>query len=148
MRASLDHNHLSVEKFSRWLRAICTIILARNTVADRAKAIGYVEQALTVIETHNDGDQSYPMDERQWLLATSYNTGAECLQSARSGFVVVLRVTNEFKNLLVLLCWTKLNDGSKRLRSFVGLFLTAKTVLTRCVASYYILVCFFIAVNY
>ena len=25
--------------------------------------------------------QAYPMDERQWLLATAYNTGTECLQS-------------------------------------------------------------------
>jgi hypothetical protein len=32
------------------------------------------------------------VDERQWLLATSYNTGAECLQSAALGFVIVLRV--------------------------------------------------------
>lgn len=57
LRASLDHNHLLVEKFARWLRAICTIILARNTVTDRAKAIGYVEQALAVIEDHNDSDK-------------------------------------------------------------------------------------------
>ena len=113
LRASLDHNQLSVEKFARWLRAICTIILARNTTTDRTKAIGYVEQALAVIEDHNDGDevrykcfhmpcttadgmmdfnllQPYPMDERQWLLATSYNTGAECLQSASPGFVIVV----------------------------------------------------------
>ncbi|KAG6828742.1 hypothetical protein H0H92_006880 [Tricholoma furcatifolium] len=79
LRASLDHNHLSVGKFSRWLRAICTIILVRNTPEDRFKAIGYVEQALTVIEDSHDTDQSYPMDERQWLLATSYNSGIECL---------------------------------------------------------------------
>ncbi|KAG6873268.1 hypothetical protein C0995_001042 [Termitomyces sp. Mi166 len=82
LRASLDHNHLSVEKFSRWLRAICTIILARNTPEDRAKAIGYVEQALTVIEDNLDSDQPYPIDERQWLLATTYNTGTECLHGA------------------------------------------------------------------
>ncbi|KNZ75710.1 Testis-expressed sequence 11 protein [Termitomyces sp. J132] len=82
LRASLDHNHLSVEKFSRWLRAICTIILARNTPEDRAKAIGYVEQALTVIEDNHDSDQPYPIDERQWLLATTYNTGTECLHGA------------------------------------------------------------------
>lgn len=46
-----------MEKFSRWLRAICTIILARNTPADRVKAIGYVEQAVNVMEEHNDGDE-------------------------------------------------------------------------------------------
>jgi hypothetical protein len=46
-----------VEKFSRWLRAICTIILARNTATDRVKAIGYVEQALAVIEDNSEGDE-------------------------------------------------------------------------------------------
>ncbi|KAK7047207.1 sporulation-specific protein 22 [Paramarasmius palmivorus] len=80
LHASLDHNALSVEKFSRWLRAICTIILARNSSADRLKAIGYVEQAATVMEEHHEGDEAYPMDERLWLLGTSYNTGLECLE--------------------------------------------------------------------
>ena len=62
MRASLTHSALSVEKFSRWLRAICTITLARDTSEDRLKAIGYVEHALSVIEDHNDSDQvrSFP----------------------------------------------------------------------------------------
>ncbi|KAJ7474020.1 meiosis protein SPO22/ZIP4 like-domain-containing protein [Mycena latifolia] len=82
LRASLDHNSLSVDKFSRWLRGICTIVLARNTPADRLKAIGYVEQALSVIEANNDGDDAYPLDERQWLLGTSYNTGFECLEAS------------------------------------------------------------------
>jgi len=71
-----------VEKFSRWLRAICTILLARNTSGDRVKAIGYVEQAATVIEDNHNGEEPYPMDERQWLLATSYNTGVECLHGS------------------------------------------------------------------
>lgn len=44
--------------------------------------------------------QPYPMDERQWLLATSYNTGAECLQSASSGLVIVSRVTDKFFSIL------------------------------------------------
>ncbi len=39
-----------MEKFSRWLRAICTILLSRNSQADRKKAITYAEQALTVME--------------------------------------------------------------------------------------------------
>ncbi|KAF9481252.1 SPO22-domain-containing protein [Pholiota conissans] len=81
LRSSLDHNSLSVEKFSRWLRAICTISIARDTPEDRLKAIGYVEHALTVIEDHHDSDEPYPMDERQWLLATAYNTGTECLHA-------------------------------------------------------------------
>lgn len=57
LRASLDHNSLSIEKFARWSRAICTISLARNTPADKVKAIGYVEQALSVIEEHSDNNE-------------------------------------------------------------------------------------------
>jgi len=82
LHASLDRASLSVEKFSRWLRAICTILLSRNSPADRAKALGYVEQAVAVLEEHSDDlrdENVYPMDERQWLLGTSYNTGIECL---------------------------------------------------------------------
>ncbi|KAK1222658.1 sporulation-specific protein 22 [Marasmius sp. AFHP31] len=82
LHASLDNNSLSVEKFSRWLRALCTIILARNASEDRLKAIGYVEQATSVMEEHNEGDEAYPMDERLWLLGTTYNTGLECLEAS------------------------------------------------------------------
>jgi len=86
LHASLDRSCLSVEKFSRWLRAICTILLSRNNTADRAKALGYVEQAFAVMDA-SKGDPSevnefYPMDERQWLLGTSYNTGIECLHAS------------------------------------------------------------------
>ncbi|KAF9552702.1 hypothetical protein CPC08DRAFT_261815 [Agrocybe pediades] len=79
LKASLQHSTLSVEKFSRWLRAICTISLSKNSATDRMKAIGYVEHAARVIEDHHDTDEAYPMDERQWLLATAFNTGTECL---------------------------------------------------------------------
>ncbi|PPQ99580.1 hypothetical protein CVT26_008401 [Gymnopilus dilepis] len=57
LRGSLDHKSLSVEKFSRWLRAICTISLARDTSADRLKAIGYVEHAVRVIEDHHGTEE-------------------------------------------------------------------------------------------
>ena len=52
LHASLDRAALSVEKFSRWLRAICTILLSRNRPTDRTKAIGYVEQAVEVLLEH------------------------------------------------------------------------------------------------
>ncbi|KAJ3723773.1 meiosis protein SPO22/ZIP4 like-domain-containing protein [Lentinula raphanica] len=81
LRASLQHNSLSLEKYARWLRAIATIVLARNTSADRIKAIGYVEQAVNIME-NSGADESYPMDERFWLLATSYNTGLECFEAS------------------------------------------------------------------
>ncbi|KAI0063230.1 hypothetical protein BV25DRAFT_1899548 [Artomyces pyxidatus] len=101
LHASLERSSLSVEKFSRWLRAICTMLLSRNTAPDRLKAIGYIEQAISVLEEHGgdqDGEEEvthlphrgrttnalvnvkvYPMDERYWLLTSSYNTGIECL---------------------------------------------------------------------
>lgn len=86
LHASLDRSCLSVEKFSRWLRAICTILLSRNDTPDRIKALGYVEQAFTVMDSSIDDssevNQFYPMDERQWLLGTSYNTGIECLHAS------------------------------------------------------------------
>jgi len=44
-----------------------------------------VEQALTVLEEQNDSSESseiYPVDERQWLLSTTYNTGVECLAAS------------------------------------------------------------------
>ncbi|KAI0727576.1 hypothetical protein C8Q72DRAFT_839118 [Fomitopsis betulina] len=83
LHASLDRGSLSIDKFSRWLRAICTMLLSRNTAEDRTRAIGYVEQAVHVLEDHTqDGAQAYPIDERQWLLGTSYNTGIECLHAS------------------------------------------------------------------
>jgi len=84
LHASLDRSVLSVEKFSRWLRAICTILLSRNSAADRTKAIGYVEQAVNVLGEHSTGPgaEVYPLDERQWMLGTSYNTGIECLHAS------------------------------------------------------------------
>lgn len=56
LHASLDRKSLSVERFSRWLRGLCTILLARNSPADRVKALGYVEQAVTVMGC-NDAEQ-------------------------------------------------------------------------------------------
>ncbi|KAI0078527.1 hypothetical protein K474DRAFT_1660335 [Panus rudis PR-1116 ss-1] len=83
LRACLDLASLSVKKFSRWLRAICTILLSRNMSADRAKALTYIEQAVVVMEEHPDPDEDgYPQDERQWLLGTAYNTGLECLHAS------------------------------------------------------------------
>ena len=56
LHASLDRSALSVKKFAPWLRAICTMLLARNTAPDRLKAIGYVEQAVIVLEEHGGDD--------------------------------------------------------------------------------------------
>ncbi|KAG2135130.1 meiosis protein SPO22/ZIP4 like-domain-containing protein [Suillus clintonianus] len=86
LHACLARGHFSLEKFSRWLRAMCLILLTRATGSDRSKAIGYVDQAIAVLEEHGDardgGDLLYPLDERQWLLSTAYNTGLECLHAS------------------------------------------------------------------
>jgi hypothetical protein len=52
----LEHNSLSIDKFSRWLRAICTILLSKDTPSDRTKAAGFVEQAINVLEEHGNND--------------------------------------------------------------------------------------------
>lgn len=59
LRSSLDTKHISIEKFSRWLRALCTILLARNKQQDRANALSFIEQAVEVIKENHDesGDQ-------------------------------------------------------------------------------------------
>ncbi|KAI0344026.1 hypothetical protein BDW22DRAFT_1412644 [Trametopsis cervina] len=88
LHASLEQETMSVQKFSRWLRAICTILLSRNTEDDRTRAIGYVEQGIVVLEERlshlADEHNLYPEDERQWLLGISYNTGVECFHASRA----------------------------------------------------------------
>jgi len=49
---------LSIEKFSRWLRAACALCFARGRNEDRLKALGYVEQAITVLKDHTGRQES------------------------------------------------------------------------------------------
>ncbi|EAU93351.2 hypothetical protein CC1G_04330 [Coprinopsis cinerea okayama7 len=57
LNASLEHESLSVERFARWLRAICTIILSRNSPEDRTKAVGYIEHAVSVIQEYDSAKE-------------------------------------------------------------------------------------------
>ncbi|KAI5992509.1 hypothetical protein EDD15DRAFT_2197080 [Pisolithus albus] len=86
LHTCLAHGQLSLDKFSRWLRSICSILLAKGSGADRSKAIQYFDQANAVLEEHGDlaenGNPIYPTDERLWLLSTAYNTGVECLHAS------------------------------------------------------------------
>ncbi|KAJ1310787.1 hypothetical protein OPQ81_009307 [Rhizoctonia solani] len=79
LRSSLRSKDISIDKFSRWLRALCTILLARNRQQDRASALSFIEQAVEVIKDNKDesGDQIYAHDEREWLLHVTFNTGVE-----------------------------------------------------------------------
>ncbi|KAG8803719.1 hypothetical protein FRC16_003663 [Serendipita sp. 398] len=86
LRLSSDQGVMSVQKFSRWLRAICTILLSGGRDADRAKALAYTQQAIDLLKEHGDitdteSDQHYPDSERSWLLATAFNTGVQCTRS-------------------------------------------------------------------
>ncbi|KAG9017874.1 hypothetical protein FRB93_004685 [Tulasnella sp. JGI-2019a] len=80
LKSSLDCGHIGREKFSRWLRAIVTILLARDRPSDRIKALGFVEQAIDVMKDVDEDEELYPADEQQWLLSTSYNAGVESFQ--------------------------------------------------------------------
>ncbi|KAG8742123.1 hypothetical protein FRC10_001993 [Ceratobasidium sp. 414] len=75
LRASLDSKHMSIDKFSRWLRALCTILLGRNKQQDRANALSFIEQAVEVIkENENESGDQVRLDfgdvrpGREWNL--------------------------------------------------------------------------------
>jgi hypothetical protein len=67
LHASLEAASISTGKFSRWLRVLVTVLLNRGTEADRTKAVGYVEQAVTVI----DGNQEEAGDDVHMIDPTS-----------------------------------------------------------------------------
>lgn len=54
LHACLAHAQLSLDKFSRWARSICSILLAEGTSPNRSKAIQYFEQAAAVLEEHGN----------------------------------------------------------------------------------------------
>jgi len=96
LQACLNRNAVSIEKFSRWLRALCTMLLAKNTPSDRVRAAGYIEQAMRAMEESSQDEDTYPMDERQWLLSTTYNTGVACLPAsheAKRWFDMAMAIT-------------------------------------------------------
>ncbi|TDL22344.1 hypothetical protein BD410DRAFT_821261 [Rickenella mellea] len=128
LHAALDRGSLSVEKFSRWLRAICTILLSRNSQADRTKAISYVEQALNVLEDHHASESGPEVCWKEYCLpfvyALSPRRSPLCqtritLSTNVSGFSA--RRTTRESSVSLLPIWTKQNVGSNRPLSFVAL---------------------------
>ncbi|KIM34318.1 hypothetical protein M408DRAFT_19240 [Serendipita vermifera MAFF 305830] len=82
LRATTQQGMLSIRKFSKWLRAICSILLSRGQFEDRSKALVYMNQAIDVLKIHGsnatgDLDTEYPEDERHWLISTAFNTGVQ-----------------------------------------------------------------------
>lgn len=86
VKMTTTQGQISIKKFSRWMRAICTILLSKGRVQDRSKALSYVQQAIVILKEYGTGDEPtsemcYPEDERSWLLSTAFNTGIECMRS-------------------------------------------------------------------
>jgi hypothetical protein len=50
LHASLNTGALAMPKFARWLRAVCTILLARGSLDERIRAAGYMEQAAAAMK--------------------------------------------------------------------------------------------------
>ena len=50
----MQQDAMSISKFSRWMRAICFILLSKNRPTDRAKALSYMQQAVEVLKDHAD----------------------------------------------------------------------------------------------
>jgi len=54
LASAMQQDAMSISKFSRWMRAICFILLSKNRPTDRAKALSYMEQAVEVLKDHAD----------------------------------------------------------------------------------------------
>jgi len=82
LKSAVDRGHVGPDKFSRWLRALCSILLSRGRQSDRSAAQGYTEQALLVME-EDAANPQYPIDEKHWLLVFCNNAGVEAMQTSR-----------------------------------------------------------------
>jgi hypothetical protein len=137
----------SAERFSRWLRGLCTISLSTNTAGDRLKAIGYIEQALSVLEQHHESDQVWPRPHPT-LFTHSCQSRGTALPHGRTPMVARLHLQHwdgmltvcllPIRNdtlvtspLLVLPSWMKQNDGLRQLLLSVALFPEEKNALKR-----------------
>jgi len=70
--------------FARWMRVLCTALLARGTEVSIQRSLKYAEAAAGLINENSassDEKEAYPTDEHLWLLVTCYNTGVECFTS-------------------------------------------------------------------
>ncbi|PVG03379.1 hypothetical protein CPB86DRAFT_810987 [Serendipita vermifera] len=100
LSATTQQGRLSVKKFSRWLRALCTILLSRGKVTDRQKALSYMNQAIDILKTQTEvpDEDRFPLEEKQWLISTAFNTGVECVSSFQT------QEAREWYEVAVILC--------------------------------------------
>lgn len=83
LHVCLDRGAVEIDKFSRWLRAICNVLLARNQTADRMKALSYVEQAIEVIRESPADDEANPSQVSP-SSSSSLHSVLSCNQSGLS----------------------------------------------------------------
>ncbi|KAG8907771.1 hypothetical protein FRB99_002270 [Tulasnella sp. 403] len=62
LKSSIERGYIGRDKFSRWLRAIVTILLSRARPSDRVKAMGYIEQCVEVMK----GDEEEVPPSAMW----------------------------------------------------------------------------------
>jgi hypothetical protein len=52
LASAMQQEAMPINKFARWMRAICLILLSKNRPTDRAKALSYIGQAVEVLKDH------------------------------------------------------------------------------------------------
>ncbi|KIO19213.1 hypothetical protein M407DRAFT_83069, partial [Tulasnella calospora MUT 4182] len=100
---------LGPDKFARWLRAIVKILLARARESDRLRALEWIRQGIDVMKCGTD-ENPYPTDEQQYMLATCFNVGLECLKTARP-----LDETRTWFEAAIQIAWT-ISGGDEQAR--------------------------------
>lgn len=150
---------LSIRRFSRWMRAVCSILLSRNRPAERAKALSYVQQAIEILKDPND---SAPDSEGVCSSLTLRNSNTKgciaimvVLSRGRTSVVVehqlqhrchlsvvslIKFITSARKRLMTSLSkgrwtWTKQRAGSKVRPCSADSFPTARRRVKRLVVS-------------
>ncbi|CDZ98375.1 Tetratricopeptide-like helical [Phaffia rhodozyma] len=77
--SSLDLDLIpSLDKLSRWLRTLISILNARGRASDIEESLSLLNQGIDLLKANAGSlSQSYPEDEVEWLLAVAWNKGNE-----------------------------------------------------------------------
>jgi hypothetical protein len=106
------------------------MLLARNTAPDRLKAIGYVEQAITVLEEHGGDDVGdevmtiWPLDQ----VTHSFVVLPPKRHTRWTSVIGFSRLpTTRGLNASTFVYWMTLGGGSRPAVDYVGMFRTARS---------------------
>ncbi|KAG9019075.1 hypothetical protein FRB90_006598 [Tulasnella sp. 427] len=79
LASTANRGYVDSDRYSHWLRAIVKILLARAREPDRQRALRWIRQGVDVMRCGTD-ESPHPQDEQQYMLATCFNVGLECLK--------------------------------------------------------------------